>query len=268
MTLPIDLIFIRHGESEGNLAKRQAEAGKHDRWNEITRDRHTRSLRLTDKGRRQAEKAGIWLRDNFPNGFDRYIVSEYTRAMETAGLLQLPDATWYTNFFLTERDWGELDNCTAEEREDRFGDALRRRDVEPFFWRPLNGESLAQGCIRLYQILTTLHRECSDKQVIIVCHGEVMWMFRVLLERMSQERFKVLHESKDPVNRIFNTQVLHYTRRDPSTGRIGKHANWMRMVRPSDQPVWDSGWQTITRPTYSNEELLKVVDTYPALLLA
>lgn len=265
MTLPLDLVLLRHGQSEGNLAKRYSEAGQHQVYEETTRNRHTRSFRLTGLGRKQANHAGIWLRDEFPS-FDRYIVSEYVRAMETAALLKLRGATWYSNFFLTERDWGELDNYSEKEREKRFGEALKMRDVEPFFWRPLNGESLAQLCIRIDRVIATLHRECSDKQVILVCHGEVMWAFRVMLERMSQQRFRELHLSKDPLDRLHNCQVLHYTRRDPHTGRVGKYANWMRTIRPVEDPVWGSGWQEIQRPVYSNDELHAVVKEYPAKL--
>lgn len=265
MTLPIDLILLRHGQSEGNLAKRMSEAGDPTAYDNLRKDRHTRSFRLTELGRQQAERAGVWIRKEFPH-LDRFIVSEFARAMETAALLGLPGANWYSNFFLTERDWGEYDSCSEQEREERFGKALAMQDIEPFFWRPLNGESLSELCLRLHSLLGTLHRECGDKQVILVCHGEVMWAFRVLIERMSQKRFKELHLSKEPLDRIHNCQVLHYTRRDPASGRIAKHANWMRMVRPSEDPVWHSGWQSIVRPTYSNEELLAIVEGYPRVL--
>lgn len=266
MVLPRDFVLLRHGQSEGNLAKRRLEAGRRGVYDQALRDRHTRSFRLTDLGRQQALRAGEWLRTEFP-GFDRYIVSEYARAMETAALLDLPKANWYPSFFLTERDWGDLDKCTEAERESRFGEDLKRRHVEPFFWRPPNGESLADLCLRLDKVLETLHRECHDKKVILVCHGEVMWAFRVLLERMPQQRFRELHLSSNPLDRLHNCQVLHYTRRNPATGRVDRHANWMRSIRPADDPVWQSGWQEIERPRYSNADLLQVVEGYPAKLL-
>ena len=34
-----------------------------------------------------------------------------------------------------------------------------------------NGESIAQLCLRIDGVLHTLHRECSDKRVLVVCHG-------------------------------------------------------------------------------------------------
>lgn len=267
MTLPLDLVFVRHGQSEGNKAKRLSEAGDHTAFDTAFRNRHTRSFRLTELGREQAVKTGAWLAQEFcanGRGFDRHITSEYTRAMETAGHLGLPGASWFSQFYLTERDWGSLDICPENEREEKFGEALKMRAIEPFFWRPPNGESFAQLCLRLDRVLYTLHRECSDKRVIIVCHGEVMRAFQVLLERMSQQRFKDLYLSKDQKHRIHNAQILHYTRRNPITGALAKHANWMRMVRPTDDPVWSSGWEEIRRPSYSNEELLSIAALYPA----
>jgi len=267
--MPIDLVLVRHGESEANAAKRRAERGDATAYSAQFRNRHTRSLRLTKVGREQASAAGQWLTREFlggPVGFDRYITSEYVRAMETAGLLSLPHAVWFRHFYLTERDWGDLELLPPDEREKKFGAAMRMRDIEPFFWAPPNGESFAALCLRLDRVLHTLHRECSDKRVLIVCHGEVMWAFRVLLERMSQTRFKKLHLSKKPGDRIVNCQVLHYTRRNPDTGELAKYANWMRAVRPTRKRVWTSGWQTFERPRYSNEELLKVVRRSPSFL--
>ena len=131
MTLPIDLVLVRHGQSEGNLAKRRSEAGDHSAFTKEFRRRHSASFRLTIKGREQAQQAGEFLRKEFTGegiAFDRYYTSDYLRAMETAGGLELPNASWYRDFYLTERDWGDLDHFPQSEREERFGDALRRRE--------------------------------------------------------------------------------------------------------------------------------------------
>lgn len=266
--LPIDLVLVRHGQSEGNAAKRLSEAGDHSAYTQEFLDRHTASFRLTKHGRTQATQAGEFLRAEFFRngiGFDRYITSEYARAMETAGLLQLSNAEWFCEFYLTERDWGELDHCPENEREEKFGTALHRREIEPFFWRPPNGESFAQLGLRVDRVLHTLHRECGDKRVIVVCHGEVMRAFQVRLERMSQVRFKELNFSRRHEDRIHNCQILHYTRRDPATGRLAPYANWKRAIRPTDEPIWSTGWQQVERPRYSNEDLLEVVARIPTM---
>lgn len=269
MSLPIDLILIRHGESEGNAAKRLSEKGDHSAFEAITTKRHSRSYRLSKKGREQAVTAGKWLQEEFTKEgktFDRFIVSEYTRAMETAGLLGLPDAVWYRNFYLTERDWGDIESSPEHERNEKFKDALEMRLIEPFFWRPPNGESFAELCLRLDRVLHTLHRECGDKRVVIVCHGEVMRAFRVLLERMSQQRFKELYTSKAKEDGVFNCEIIHYTRRNPETNEVEDHANWLRRIRTNESPVWNTGWQKIERPKYSNEALLEIVGETPSIL--
>ena len=261
MPLPIDIVLVRHGQSEGNKAKRLAESGDAEVYSDRFRQRHTASYRLTDLGRQQAIRTGKPLRES--GMFDRYCVSEYIRAKETALLLDLPDAQWYPDFLLCERNWGELDHYSPEERERRFGEVLARREHEPFFWSPPSGESFSGLCQRLRDVLGTWHRECSDKRIIVVCHGEVMWGFRVLLERMSQERFRELHLSEASEHRIHNCQIIHYTRRDPKSGRISKYANWMRMERPAESDsasVFDTRWKPITRKRYSNDDLRAEVE--------
>jgi NAD+ kinase len=268
--MPLDLVLVRHGQSEGNLAKRRSEDGDHTAFTEEFRNRHSSSFRLSKLGQRQALLTGEWIRNEFCKGkgsvgFDRYITSEHVRAMETAARMNLPNANWYQDVYLTERNWGDLDICPENERKEKFGEALHRREVEPFFWKPPNGESFLELCLRVDRVLHTLHRECSDKRVIIVCHGEVMRAFQVRLERMSQNRFKTLTFSDEPVNRIYNCQIMHYTRRDPWKGNLAKHANWVRTVRVSDN-IWTTCWGKILRPTYSNKELLEEIERVPVMV--
>jgi NAD+ kinase len=268
MTLPIDLVLVRHGQSEGNAAKRLSEKGDDSVFTDAFRNRHSASFRLTDRGREQAQKAGVWLREEFwpKPKFDRYITSEYIRAMETSGLLGIPDVEWFCDFYITERDWGDLDILPEDERRKKFGAAMERRKTEPFFWRPPNGESFAQLCLRVDRTLQTLHRECEKKRVLIVCHGEVMRAFQVRLERMSQVRFKELTFSANHEDRIHNCQILHYTRKDPNTGKLTPFVGWVRAIRPTDIPLWKTEWRTIKRPRYSNKDLLDVVSQNPSMI--
>lgn len=262
MALPIDLLLVRHGQSEGNAAKRQSENGDSSAFSPEFLERHNASFRLTDLGRNQAKAAGNFLATGFISQgvvFDRMYVSEYIRAKETAALLGLPDAEWLCDPYLTERDWGEIDTLPEHEREERFGEALRKRQVEPFFWRPPGGESFNDLGLRIDRFLDTLHRECSDKRVIVVCHGEVMRAFQVRLERLSQSRFRELVFSGRRHDRIHNCQINHYTRRNPANQKIVPYAGWVRWVRPADDPPEESDWTRIVRNKYSNEDLLNEV---------
>jgi NAD+ kinase len=266
MTMPLDLVLVRHGESEGNVASHRSRLGDHSAFTPEFMARHSSTWRLTDRGIDQARAAGEWIRTNISPRFDRYYVSEYARAMETAALLELPDAVWYSDFYLRERDWGELDRISQKERVERFADAIARREVDGFFWKPPNGESLADLCLRVDRVLGTFHRECPDKRVVVVCHGEVMWALRVRLERLTQRRFRELELSEDPCDVIHNCQVMHYTRVNPDTGRVAPYLDRWRSICPWDTSRSSNTWQPIQRPQSTNAELLADVSRITRML--
>lgn len=266
MTMPIDLVLVRHGESEGNIAERLSRKGDDTVFTPDFRQRHSSQWRLTKTGIRQARIVGKWLKKEFagPPHFDRYYASEYIRAMETAAHLDLPRAKWYAEHYLRERDWGKLECIPHRERKEQFAHDLARKDSDPYFWRPPQGEMLVDLCLRIDRVIDTLHRECRDQRVLIVCHGEVMWAFRIRLERLSQERFRELTQDARPEQQIHNGQVLHYSRRDPKSGELSATLNWMRSVCP-EHPEWSDKkeWQSIVRPTYSNSALLTRAQNTP-----
>ena len=260
MTMPIDLVLVRHGYSEGNSANQRSRSGDDRAFTSEFLNRHSSQWRLTDRGRQQAEQAGIWIRENLAQllPFDHCYTSEYVRAMETAALLglPLPPKGWFTALNLRERDWGEQDVMTMTERMERYGENYAKRDVDRLYWKPVNGESIAEVCLRLYRVLDTLHRDCSDGRVLIVCHGDIIRSFRLMLERMSQDEFHSMSTSTNPHDRTHNCSIFHYTRRDPNTGHLDPYYKWLRHVCPWDQTLSPNIWQPIDRKTYSNAELL------------
>lgn len=263
--MPTDLVLVRHEESEGNVAVKASKKKSDDRhYTAEFMKRHSSQWRLSDKGVRNAKAAGAWLQEHIPT-FDRYYTSEYVRALETAALLQLKDAKWYREFYLRERDRGVLDVVPHSALKERFAADIELWKRNSWFGAPPGGESMATVCLRVDRVLHTLHRECEGKRVIIVCHGEVMWAFRMRLERMSQERWHELDKSEDLADRIFNGQIIHYTRRDPESGRTAQHLNWMRMVR-ADDPTFSRLWQPVVRSHFSNEDLLEIVNRVPRLV--
>jgi NAD+ kinase len=260
MTMPLDLVLVRHGQSEGNVAKKRSKSGDDSDFTEEFCGRHSSSFRLTDRGREQARLAGEWVRAKVGERFGRYYVSESIRTKETAALLGLPDARWYQDFYLRERDYGHMDIVTESERKSRFSEHVARRPIDGMFWMPPGGESIAQVCLRVDRVLQTLHRECTLKRVIIVCHGELMWAFRIRLERLSQESFLRMSRSTDPRDKIHNGQVLHYSRHDPDTLELHQHVVSMRSVCPNNLALSRNEWQPVIRPTFTNEELLVEVE--------
>ncbi len=267
--MPIDLVLVRHGESEGNVVSELSKKGDHDAVARF-HGRHGSTFRLTKRGVEQAKKAGEWVRIEIELGcaeLCRYYVSSYLRARETAGHLGLPDAKWYIEMALREREWGDLDVKSYAEREERFKASLEMKKTTPLYWIPPNGESIAQLAEgRVYRMLGTLARECSDKRVVIVCHGETMWAFRVLLERMTDMEYARLDASRDPKDRIQNCQILHYTRRPPGQMTDAPHYMHMRSVCPWDPSLSSNEWMPITRPSFSGKELLDLVEKQPRII--
>lgn len=269
MAMPNNLILVRHGQSEGNLANKRSRKGDHTAFTDAFRNRASSQWRLTDRGIQQAKAAGLWLRTNFQESFHRLYASEYIRAAETAYYLDLPDGDrnkWFLEILLRERDYGSMDVLSDDERQERFADELRRREMDPYVWAPPGGESIARTSERVDRLSGTFHRECSGQNVGVVCHGEVMWAFRVRLERMPQRRYRELHLSKDPVDKIHNGQILHYTRIDPTTGQQMPYLSWFRSICPTDLSRSRNAWEVIARPRYTNAELLDYVESIPRLL--
>ena len=137
--LPLELILVRHGNSEGNEANAASRAGDNQFFTPKFRDRHSADFRLTDQGREQPKAAGTWLREHIELPLDRYYVSTHLRAMETASLLDLPDAQWRLEFHLRERDMALMDNLPADEKTRRFAEEEREWQMNRFLSYPAGG---------------------------------------------------------------------------------------------------------------------------------
>lgn len=255
--MPVDLVFVRHGRSEGNEAREKSKRGDDRHYTPEFRSRRNREWRLTDAGIQQAKAAGRWIRDNIREEFFRYDTSEYLRARETAAHLRLPAARWTQDILLRERSWGHADFVMPEgERFEQFAAELAARREDPCYWRPPDGESLADVCLRVEWVLGRLRRDYAGHSCILVTHEDVMWAARFVLERLTQERWREMLLSDDPREKIHNGQVLHYTRRDPDTGELGPRMRWVRSVCPWDAGRSSNRWQPIEPPSFSNDELL------------
>lgn len=256
--MPVNLLIVRHGESLGNLANRMREKGDLS-LAERLRGTHTAHWPLTKKGIEQAKATGVFLNKmcrEHSMFFDRMYVSSYSRAMKTAGLLEIIRAEWIIDPRITERDWGDLDNYTEEERREKFAQAITLRTVEPFFWAPHNGESFKDLIIRIRDFIDTLVR-ADVPNVIVVCHGEVMKAFRILFQQMTPMEYKEMEFSKDPLKRIHNCQIDHYSRRNPETlkcdiARLG----YLQIYRPSEGKDIAVPWRELPRKRFSSDELL------------
>jgi len=219
--LPVDLVLVRHGESEGNIVKARGDTSV---WNGEFGGRHTSKYRLTDRGRLQAQQAGAWLRAEFGSTFDVFFTSEYVRAIETAAHLGIPGAIWTLDRYLRERDNGIFSgkpstspNAIAEAAQEK-----RRRARDLYFYAPPGGESIASACQRVDLFLSNLAESCSGLRVLAIVHRNVLQAFRIVLESIPQLKFDQVF-IHDPEGLLFTCLffsigfLLVFT--PPSTGR-------------------------------------------------
>lgn len=95
--------------------------------------------------------------------------------------------------------------------------------------------------------MSHLSQTCQGLRVLIVSHGNIMVAFRIRLERyfetlsISHFRFLLLFSYRmeqrkmrnimdDPDEKLYNGHILHYSRRDPETGEVHPHINWVRSI--------------------------------------
>ena len=186
---PRALWLIRHGQSEGNVIRDEAERRHAEHYDLTTRDA---DVPLSDLGSRQAEAFGRWLRDQ-PGDVqpDVVLVSPYLRAAQTAdavlgtaGLGHLPRGV---DERLRDREMGEWDGLTWRGIVARHPEEAQRAQlVGRFFHRPPGGESWADMCLRLRSVLADVSRELPDRRVLVVAHDVVIQLVRVVLDGMSE----------------------------------------------------------------------------------
>lgn len=259
MAMPDDLVLVRHGQSEANVMQAASKRGDDGLYTEETVMVPDRSWRLTATGVEQAETTGRWITASFAP-FDRHIVSPFVRTRETAARLGLADASWEENRVVRERSWGEIDSIPVREFERSYPENARLKRIDPLYWAPPAGESIANVAEnRVRNLLSTLHRENEGGRVLIVTHGEFMWATRLVLQRWSDEEF--LARDADPAHRIHNCTAVHFTRLDPRTGERSERLRWVRRAWPQLQDgTWGmrvEDWEEFGRPYLTGDDLLR-----------
>lgn len=263
MSMPQDLVLIRHGQSEANVRQRASKRGDNRLFTDDLVTVPDNSWRLTALGAAQAQLAGSHLQNLFPQGFDRYIVSPFMRTRETAANLQLPGAEWEENRIIRERSWGEIDGLSIAEFEENYKQNALYKEKDPIYWAPPAGESMAAVIEnRSSNFLRGLSRDSSGARVLAVTHGEFITATRMLIEQWSDEQFHQV--DVDPEQKVRNCLMAHYTRRDPETGRLASNFRWVKLAYPdinSGQIVEGSWTEFSGAKTVSNGELLALVES-------
>jgi glucosyl-3-phosphoglycerate phosphatase len=184
-----ELLLIRHGESDGNVAAAHAHSAGAEEIDVPARDP---DVGLSDLGRAQAGAVGTALAE-LPDDERPEVIgcSPYLRAMETARLvceaagLALP---LRVDERLRDRELGVLDRLTERGVAARHpNENARRRWQGKFYHRPAGGESWADVLLRLRAWLSDADHELAGKRVLVVSHDVVILLLRYLCEGLDEK---------------------------------------------------------------------------------
>jgi probable phosphoglycerate mutase len=202
---PERLWLVRHGQSQGNVARDAAhEAGLHT----IDIDMRDVDVPLSDLGHAQAEAAGRWFaalpKDERP---EVILSSPYIRARQTAqaicdaGGLAGGEARSIIDERLREREFGVFDRLTGLGIREKFPEeAAHRRRLGKFYHRAPGGESWADVILRLRSALNTINIQYPDRRVLVVCHQVVVLCMRYILEALDEAQILAIDREAEILN--------------------------------------------------------------------
>ncbi|KPJ53505.1 MAG: hypothetical protein AMJ37_01350 [Dehalococcoidia bacterium DG_18] len=148
------LILVRHGETS---------------WNQENRVLGHTEIELNEKGRKQAERLALALKDET---LAAIYSSPLRRARETAEeIARFHGLEVVTDDGLKEVDAGELDGLTFQEMMERYGDFLKEWVKDEPSLRMPGGESIAELQQRTWPAVERMVRDHPDGIVILVSHA-------------------------------------------------------------------------------------------------
>jgi broad specificity phosphatase PhoE len=201
---PAKLWLVRHGQSQGNIARDLAdEAGHH----EIDIDVRDVDVPLSELGHRQAEATGRWFAALPPEERPEVILSSpYIRTRQTAEAICKAgglggSVKLLIDERLREREFGIFDRLTSAGIRNKYPEeAAHRATLGKFYHRPPGGESWADVILRLRSALNTINMHYCDRRVLIVCHQVVVLCMRYILEELSEEDILRIDKQAEVLN--------------------------------------------------------------------
>ena len=202
---PDRLWLVRHGQSQGNVARDAAhQAG----LSVIDLDIRDVDVPLSDLGHRQAEAAGRWFA-SLPEAERPEVIisSPYIRARHTAQAICDADALvggpsrLVIDERLREREFGVFDGLTGKGIAEKYPEeAAHRRRLGKFYHRAPGGESWADVILRLRSVLNTINLHYADRRVLVVCHQVVVLCMRYILEELDEAQILAIDKQADILN--------------------------------------------------------------------
>jgi len=254
MAMPKRLVLVRHGESEINVFTKRAKRGE-----SLPKDFYStpdREFRLTDKGRDQAVATGNYLKQIYPEGFDIILVSDHTRAKETAALLCLSaefDQPIQVDPQVGERNWGNFQHMDKPLRDE----ILKLKNRDPLHSPMPDGETLLEARTRTRVLLERCARQYAGKSVLVITHGEYIESIWSEIAHFRTEAQIEFFQSTD--GDVKNCQIVEFASEAP-------HFRFSQ-VRSSNPYLNQTGqWQALTSQLMTANEILDEVNKYPRLI--
>jgi 2,3-bisphosphoglycerate-dependent phosphoglycerate mutase len=240
-----ELILVRHGQSEGNVA---AEAAARDRLDKIEVPARDPDVVLSETGRKQATALGKWLgalsEDERPGAVWS---SPYRRARETAEIaLEVCGVRldFRIDERLRDRDMGITDMLTRTGIRERHPEEAERRSwIGKFYYRPPGGESWADVAFRVRSVLTDLAGSEKEERVLVSAHDVVLLLFCYVAEGLDEET--VLERSR--TNGLRNAAVSRIVRDEESP------TGWTVTVYNEDSHLREYGADVTDQPGAGDE---------------
>lgn len=162
--------LLRHGEGEHNVMGFLADAA-YDK---------VRPAHLTVQG-----KDNVWVaaKELATDDIDVIYASPLTRTMETAAIVakKLGGMDIIRDERLREVDFGEFSGKDVSEMRELYEEYGR------FEARPEGGENLDDIRVRVQEFIDEVHEEYDKKNILIVGHGDPLWVIEAVLEGFPNE---------------------------------------------------------------------------------
>ena len=202
---PERLWLVRHGQSQGNVARDLAHEAGHS---VIDLDLRDVDVPLSELGHQQAEAAGRWFaalpEQERP---EVLLASPYVRARQTAeaickaGGLAGGAKPTVLDERLREREFGVFDGLTTRGIREKYPEeAAHRAKMGKFYHRPPGGESWADVILRLRSMLNTINLHYADKRVAVVAHQVVVLCMRYILDELTEGQILAIDKQSEILN--------------------------------------------------------------------
>ncbi|MBI2013490.1 MAG: class I tRNA ligase family protein [Candidatus Colwellbacteria bacterium] len=165
--------LLRHGEAEHNLDGIIASGP----------ESKNRAPELTENGKNQIKVAGQEL---VKHKIDLIFTSPYKRCLQTAKIVAKPKKIQITkDARLSELNAGIFNWKTISEYKNFFDNPMDR-----FKRAPSGGETLRELRRRMFEFLEEIDSKYSGKNILIVSHGDPLWMLELAVKRTDEEDAK------------------------------------------------------------------------------